>query len=317
MNPDQIRSRLKGNIAPVPAQYHEDLSVNYSGLQEHMRFLIDNGVKCFYLAMSASEFDYMTRDERVAVTECVAKTLKNDCILISQALGGHWFEEQLTEAKRMVDAGAHAIVIAPRGVKEGGKFFSSNYLRGKYEPERHDDYFVNYIEKMAEETRAPLVYHDKPFASGRGPSLEMLKRIVAIDSVVALKEHVSDPGVLRKVYGEFGERVVCFDGFGKTIQFWSLLWGAKARHTCWSWFDPETDNQFMACMQSEDLKGAVQIINNEGPIAEAIAHTGFQGYKYIMKLMGLPSGPVRIPGEAINPQQKEMIKKAVVQVGLL
>jgi dihydrodipicolinate synthase/N-acetylneuraminate lyase len=122
---------------------------------------------------------------------------------------------------------------------------------------------------------------------------------------------------LRKVYGEFGDRLVCFDGFGKTIQFWSLLWGATARHTCWSWFDPETDNQFMACMQSEDLKGAVQIINNEWPIAEAIARTGFQGYKYIMKLMGLPAGPVRIPGEEINQEQKEMIKNAVIQVGLL
>ena len=145
----------------------------------------------------------------------------------------------------------------------------------------------------------------------------MLARIVGIDNVVAIKEHVSDPGVLRKVYREFGERVVCFDGFGKTIQFWSLLWGAKARHTCWSWFDPKTDNQFMACMQSEDLKGAVQIINNEWPIAEAIARTGFQGYKYIMKLMGLPAGPVRIPGEEINQEQKEMIKNAVIQVGLL
>ena len=162
MNPDQIRSRLKGNIVPVPAQYHEDLSLNYSALQEHMQFLISKGVKNFYLAMSASEFDYMTSDERVAVTECVVKTLKSDCTLIAQALGGHWFDEQLAEAKRMVDAGADAIVIAPRGLKEGGKFFSSTYLRGKYEPKRHDDYFVNYIEKMVAETKAPIVYHDKP-----------------------------------------------------------------------------------------------------------------------------------------------------------
>lgn len=317
MNPDQIKSQLKGNIVPVPAQYYDDLSINYSALKEHMMFLIDKGVKCFYLAMSASEFDYMTQNERVAVTECVAKTLMGDCVLIAQALGGHWFEEQMIEAKRMVDSGAHAIVIAPRGIKEGGKFFSSNYLRGTYEPQRHDDYFVTYIEKMGQEIKAPIVYHDKPFANGRGPSIEMLRRIAALTDVIALKEHISDPGKLRKVYTEFGDQLVCFDGFGKTVQFWSLLWGARARHTCWSWFDPDNDNKFMSCMQSEDLTGAVQIILNEAPIADAIAHTGFQGYKYIMKLMGLPSGPVRIPGEAINKKQKEMIKKAVIRVGLL
>lgn len=317
MKHDEIRSRLRGNIVPVPAQYHDDLSLNCSSIEEHMRFLMDNGSRNFYLAMSASEFDYMTSDERISVTRCVADTINSDCILIAQALGGQWIEEQISEAKGMVDAGAHAIVIAPRGLKEGGKFFSSRYQRGHYSPDRHNSYFVDYIERMAAETKASIVYHDKPFANGMGPSLDMLVRIVDIENVVALKEHVSDPGVLRKIYRELGDRVVCFDGFGKTFQFWSLLWGAKARHTCWSWFDPQTDDRFMECMHQGDLKEAVQIVNDEWPIAEAIGKTGFRGYKYIMELMGLPSGPVRIPGEEINDDQKRMIKDAVVQFGLL
>ena len=147
--------------------------------------------------------------------------------------------------------------------------------------------------------------------------MALLKRIVSIDKVVGLKEHVSDPGVLRRVYGELGDKVACFDGFGKTVQFWSLQWGAKGRHTCWSWFDPDTDIRFMAYMNDKNFTGAIGIINNEWPIAEAIGQTGFQGYKYIMGLLGLPSGPVRIPGEGIDQDQKEMIRKAVIQVGLL
>lgn len=317
MNHDEIRSRLRGNIVPIPAQYHEDLSINYLAIEEHVKFLLGNGTNNFYLAMSASEFDYMTRDERVSVTRCVGQVLNTDCILLAQAVGGHWIEEQVIEAKMMVDCGAHAVVVAPRGLKEGGKFFSSTYQRGRYSSERHDDYFVDYMERIAKVTNASIVYHDKPFASGLGPSMDVLCRIVDIENVVALKEHVSNPVTLHKVYREFGDRVVCFDGFGKTVQFWSLLWGAKARHTCWSWFDPDTDNRFMEYMKEGNLKGAVQIINDEWPIAEAIAQTGFQGYKYIMELMGLPSGPVRIPGEKINHEQKEMIKQAVIRIGLL
>ena len=317
MKNKEIQSDLKGNIVPVPAQYHADLSMNHEAIQEHLAFLMDKGIKNFYLARSASEFDYMTRDERVEVTRTVARTLRGDCILLAQAVGGHWIEEQIQEAKMMVDCGADAIVIAPRGIKEGGKFFSSVYKRGRYTPERHDDYFVAYMERMARETNAPLVYHDRPFASGQGPSMALLKRIVSIDKVVGLKEHVSDPGVLRRVYGELGDKVACFDGFGKTVQFWSLQWGAKGRHTCWSWFDPDTDIRFMAYMNDKNFTGAIGIINNEWPIAEAIGQTGFQGYKYIMGLLGLPSGPVRIPGEGIDQDQKEMIRKAVIQVGLL
>lgn len=317
MNTDKIRTGLRGNIVPVPAQFHEDLSINLPAIEEHVGFLMSHGIKCFYLAMSASEFEYMSRDERVSVTKCVAKRLRSDCILLSQSLGGHCFEEQLTEAKMMMDCGADAIVIAPRGIKEGGRFFSSSYQRGRYSPEHHNDYFVEYMENMALMTDAVLVYHDKPFSSGRGPSLDMLLRITDIDKVVSLKEHVNDPGVLRKIYRELGEKVVCFDGFGKTTQFWSLQWGAKARHTCWSWFDPETDNRFIHHMESGNLNEAAQIVNNEWPIAEAIVETGFRGYKYLMELMGLPSGPVRIPGEKINEMQKERIKRAAVQIGLV
>jgi len=317
MTNDSIRSRMRGNIVPIPAQYNKDLSINYSAVQEHVKFLLSKGVNNFYLAMSASEFDYMTRDERVNVTKCVAKTLNSDCILLTQALGGNWIEDHILETKMLSDAGAHAIVIAPRGIKEGGKFFSSIYKRGRYTPERHNDYFIAYIQRIATETDVSIVYHDKPFKNGLGPSIDMLIEIANIDNVVAIKEHVSDPGVLHKVYGALGEKVVCFDGFGKSVQFWSIQWGAKARHTCWSWFDPDTDNLFFQSVKDGNLNKAAQIINAEWPVAEAIIKTGFQGYKYIMELMGLPSGPVRIPGENINEQQKEMIKKAIIQFGLL
>lgn len=317
MEHHEVRSRIRGNIVPVPAQYHDDLSLNLPAMEEHIRFLMGKGIRCYYLAMSASEFDYMSREERVAVTRCAADVLTEDCILMAQAVGGQWIDEQVLEAKMMIDAGADAIVIAPRGIKEGGKFFNSAYKRGHYSPEAHDDYFVEYMERMALETNAPLVYHDRPFASGRGPNMNMLIRITDIDNVLSIKEHVSDPGVLQRIYRELGDKVNCFDGFGKTIQFWSLQWGAKARHTCWSWFDPDSDNQFVKHIDDGNLNEASLIVNREWPVAEAIVETGFQGYKYIMELVGLPSGPVRIPGEMINEKQKEMIRRAVIQVGLL
>ncbi|MBN1849818.1 MAG: dihydrodipicolinate synthase family protein [Deltaproteobacteria bacterium] len=317
MNINEIKSRLKGNIVPVPAQFNEDLSINIPAIEMHVTFLIQKGIQFFYLAASASQFDYMSRDERLLVTKSVAAILPGHCILLAQSMGGHSFEEQLTEAKMMMDRGATAIVIAPRGIKEGNKFFSSFYERGFYSPDRHDDYFIAYMEKMAEKSNAPLVYHNKSFSNGRGPSMDMLHRIVAIDNVVALKEHISDPGSLRKVYRELGDKVVCFDGFGKTVQFWSMQWGAKARHTCWAWFDPDREIKFFTHIENGNLNNAAEIVNDEWPIAEAIAKTGFQGYLYIMELMGLPSGPVRIPGERLNERQKEMVKNAVNRIGLL
>mgnify|MGYP000212135085 CR=1 FL=1 len=317
MKSKDIKHNLKGNIVPVPAQFNSDLSLNHSAYREHIKFLIDQGVKNFYLAQSASEFDYMTREERVAVTKTIAICMNSDCILIVQALGNTWIDEQIEEGKMMLDCGADAIVICPRGIKEGNKFFSSFYSQGAYSPERHDDYFVAYMERVSKELKAPIVYHDKPFKNGMGPSIDMLSRIADIENIVGLKEHVPDPLRLHTIYRKFGENLACFDGFGKTLQFWSMQWGAQGRHTCWSWFDVESDIRFVDSLQRGDLSEAADIINAEWPVARAICNTGFRGYKYIMQLMGLPAGPVRIPGETLSAEQKIMIENAVKEIGLL
>ena len=317
MNANDIREKLKGNIVPVPGQFHEDLSLNHAAYQDHVQFLMEKGIKCFYLALSASEFDYMTMPERVAVTKTVAGTLKADCILIAQALGGNWLPEQLEEAKMLLDQGAHAIVIAPQPIKEGNKFFSSFYERAGYSPTRHDGYYIDYMEKISDGLQAPIVYHDKPFKSGKGPSMAMLEKIMNLDWVAGLKEHVPDPVTLQKIYQAFGKRAACFDGFGKTMQFWSLQWGAQARHTCWSWFDPESDQRFLDSIQQGNYQAALEVVNSEWPVARAISATGFQGYKYLMNLAGLPAGPTRIPGEELTSAHKTMLEKAAKETGFI
>ena len=317
MNANELREKLKGNIVPVPGQFNQDLTLNHAAYRDHVQFLMAKGIKCFYLALSASEFDYMTLAERVAVTKTVAETIGSECILIAQALGGHWLTEQLEEAKMLLDQGAQAVVIAPQAIKEGNKFFSSFYDRAGYSPLRHDGYYLEYMEKFCQELQAPIVYHDKPFKSGKGPSMAMLEKIMDLDWVAGLKEHVPDPVTLQRIYQAFGHRVACFDGFGKTMQFWSLQWGAQGRHTCWSWFDPDSDLQFYDAIQQEDYKTALDIVNSEWPVARAISATGFQGYKYLMNLRGLPAGPCRIPGEELTTTHQTMLEQAARQVGLI
>ena len=312
-----IKSRIRGNVVPVPGQFNSDLSLNISGYREHVRFLLDHGVEVFYLAISASEFDHMTSRERIQVTKAVAEVVGDSGIVLAQSVGTGWIDEQIEEAKAMRDAGAHAIVVKPVGIKEGGKFFSCKYKRGSYSSERHDSHFVTYMEKFAQETEAPLVYHDKPFSGGHGLSLDGLQRIVEIDNVVCLKIHVPEPCVMQAIYSNFGDQVATYDGFGKTLQFWSLIWGASGRHTCWSWFDPINDRKFFDSVKSGDLTSATELINREWPLAHVIQQTGFAGYKEVMRLVGLPAGPVRIPGEELTAQHKELLARAVREIGLL
>ena len=77
----------------------------------------------------------------------------------------------------------------------------------------------------------------KPLANNLGLPFKYLDLIAQLDSVKGIKAHSSDPNALRELYKRYSNSHMCFDGFGKTMQFWSFEWGANARHTCWSWFD--------------------------------------------------------------------------------
>ncbi|ACL03365.1 dihydrodipicolinate synthetase [Desulfatibacillum aliphaticivorans] len=317
MKAQEVKSRLKGNVVPVPGQFNEDLSLNLQGYKDHVAFLLEKGVRIYYLALSASEFDCMSQKERISVTETVAGCLDDSCLLIAQAVAAGALEEQAAEARDLIAAGAHAAVTAPKSIKEGNKFFSSFYSKAGYSPSRHDQYYIDYMKAFADILQAPIVYHDKAFKSGKGPSMAMLDAILDIELVAGLKEHVPDPLTLRNIYSRYGSKVACFDGFGKTLQFWSMQWGASARHSCWSWFDPKTDQDFVESISKGDLAAASEIVNNEWPVMDAICQTGFAGYKYMMHLIGLPGGPCRIPGEVLSDQEKDVVKKAAKQIGLI
>lgn len=317
MNFNDISKRIYGNVVPVPGQFNDDLSLNLPGYKEHIQFLLDKGVKVFYLALSASEFMFMTLEERLAVTKTVAETIGDNGTLLAQATNDNWITDQAAEGKSLMDVGADAIVVKPVSIKEGSSFFNCKYTRAGYSPSRHDDHYISYIEQYAEMTNAPIVYHDGLFKNGLGLSMEGLERISEIDNVVCLKLHMADPCSRQAAYEAFGNRIACYDGLHKPLQLWSLVWGATARHTNWSWFDPEHDQKFFDLVKAGDYTAAVKLVEREWPLANAIRQTGYRGFKEVMHLIGLPGRKCRIPGEELNDQEKAMIKNAVQQIGLI
>ncbi len=317
MNFNEISKKIYGNVVPVPGQFCEDLSLNLPGYRDHLQFLLEHEMKLFYLAHSASEFGYMTMAERVKVTQTVTEVVGNTGLVLAQAVGGGWIDDQVNEAKMLMDAGADAIVVMPVPVKEGSTFFNCKYLRSGYSAERHDDYYVDYIERFAESSKAPIVFHDKLFANGLGLSYSALEDIAAIDNVVCLKIHMADPCARQAVYSTLGQKIASYDGLHKPLQLWSLVWGASARHTNYAWFDPDHEEKFFNYVKNEKFNKAIGLVNREWPLANAIRQTGYRGFKEVMKLVGLPSGPVRFPGEELSDAHRKIIAEAAQEVGIV
>ena len=187
-----IKKNLKGTIVPVPSFYKDNLNLDYDKLGKFIDFQLRNNINNFYLALSASEFEFMSEKERISIAKFISKIIPKKSILLSQPIGSGSLESQIDEGKRMIDAGADALVIKPQSLKENANFFSSKYLSRSYSPKKHDGFYISFMEKFSISTKCPLVYHDHPFSNGFGLILSR-KWIDTFFLCLELLQSFSDP----------------------------------------------------------------------------------------------------------------------------
>ena len=254
----------------------------------------------------------MSQSERLDVSKVIAEYAQDERItILGQPIGSGSIFSQIEEAKKMSGYGISALVVLPTMPVMSGKFFSSHYDKAGFSGEKHGEYYIDYMNEFANNSLSPLIFHDAPLSNNLGLPIRYLREIMAIKRIEGIKAHSPDPSSINMIYRNFSGSKFCFDGFGKTLQFWSMQWGAKARHTCWSWFDSVTDQKFYDSMIGRDYLSATQIIDKEWNLAMEIKKTGFAGYKEIMRLINLNENNLtRVPGLKVIKEDSQNLETA-------
>ena len=297
-------SFLQGTIVPIPAFFNEDLSLDLTELERFLNFLIDNSVTSFYSALSASQLEFMSPEERIYFNKTIARVLNRRLTnfrFIAQAVGGNWISEYIYEANILfAEIGVDAVVLKPIEPRFNSNFFSSRYEYSSYSPDRHDPYYIEFCSHF-NSLDIPFIFHDKPLAPGKSLSLKSLSIITSMHNCVGIKVHNPDILSFIEQYQTLGPAISMFDGFGKTLQLYALTNGASARHSCWSWFDPTNDASFYSSISKKNFTWALGLIQREWAIAQLIKKSGFLGYNYLISKNGFKFSRVRQPGESSIP----------------
>ena len=304
--------KIQGNIIPIPGMYELDRTISLDAYRRFLEKKVAEGNMVFYLAHSASEFKYMSASERLKITKTVCEAVDlSDTTVLCQPVGSGSIQSQLEEGMQMQDLGASALVILPGKPVMSGKFFSCHYDKSGFNKTVHGDYYVDYMGDYARKIDVPLVFHDAPLSNNQGLPLGYLDQVLNIDGVQGIKVHSPDPCAMHTIYDRYSDTHFSFDGFGKTMQFWSILWGASARHTCWSWFDSRADQEFYESLKNNETSIAVNIINKEWELAKQIKKNGFAGYKELMRINGLlDNNLTRVPGLSMSAEECRLLLHA-------
>jgi dihydrodipicolinate synthase/N-acetylneuraminate lyase len=286
ITPVEFKQRLTGPILSIPTVYTRERKIDRDGIRNMVELASKAGVKVFSLTAGNSQYDRLTYEEIKELTRIAVESVAGKGILI--AATGAWWTGQAVDYGRFAESiGADALqVTVPAGSS--------------------DDQLLAHLQAIASSTRLGLVLHGQP-------SLRMLERLLAIESLVAMKEEFTVEYTVP-VYQRFGERLNIFAGGGKARFLMYQPYGMRAFYSTFATFAPQIGMRFWNAVQRGDVKTAREIIfRYDVPFFERWTHSFWRA---TLEHFGVAKRFMRSPDETFTDGQMAEVKAFYSGLGL-
>ena len=84
---NHFRLDIKGLIVPLVTPLNEDLSIDFISLKTHISWLLNRGVRNFFLFSSFSEYDFISFEEKKQIINYVEREFSKKATIIVGCFG--------------------------------------------------------------------------------------------------------------------------------------------------------------------------------------------------------------------------------------
>ena len=296
-----IHSRdIKGIIAAIVTPFSENEEVNYSGLEVITKYLLDGGVGAIMTTGGTGEFVHLTREEKKLVIRSIAKVCKEKVPVIAGSSACSTREcLQLMEDSRQSGADA-AIMVPPY-------YFVLN-----------EQAVFDHFQILANSKILPIIIYNNPLYTGNPMSPALIAKLLDLKHILGVKQSSVDMGQLVEVIRMSREGSSICTGIDS--QFYpALTVGAVGVYSTAGGIFPKQMKQVHTLFlqgrldEARDLHIKLQVVNrfleyDPGYVSPA---------KEALNMLGLPAGIVRRPMPELTLDQKEGLRQALREIGLL
>ncbi|EMM9641237.1 4-hydroxy-tetrahydrodipicolinate synthase [Providencia rettgeri] len=159
-----------GILVPLVTPFHDDLSLNISGLAELTEQLIAKGVTGLVVCGTTGEYYALNEDERQTVLSTVSKIAKGRVTLIA-GINDLSTEGAIARAEQAKSLGYEGLMLSPPP-------YSLPDQQGVYA----------HYEKVAKSTPLPIIMYNFPARIGIEIEIDTVMKLAEIDNIVAIKE---------------------------------------------------------------------------------------------------------------------------------
>ncbi|HEX4216300.1 MAG TPA: dihydrodipicolinate synthase family protein [Candidatus Dormibacteraeota bacterium] len=273
-------AQMRGVYAIPPTPFTAEGALDLDGLGRVVRFCLEAGVPGLVAPVNASEFPFLSDDERRRVVEVVVAEAAGRARVVA-GVSGTSTEHALLFARHAREVGADAVIAMPPYVRTAGR-----------------DEIRTYFEAVAREARLPVFIqnHLPPQGTVLSPAL-VAGLVNGIDGVSYVKEETWPPGQhMTETMRLCGPRLRGIMG-GIAGRY---LIDEHRRGSCGTMPACEVADvhvQVWDRLEAGDADGARRLFNALLPLLNLEAIHGVALYKHVLHRRGLIDSPVvRQPG---------------------
>ncbi len=289
---------FRGSIVAMITPFTEDGKIDKAGVEKLINFHIENGTDAILLAGTTGESATLTHDEHKELIK-MGVEIAGGRIPIVAGTGSNSTAEALDLTRAAKEAGADAaLLITP--------YYNKPTQKGMY----------LHFKKIAEEVDIPIILYNVPSRTGINLLPDTVAKLSEIPNIVAVKEASGNLGQMVQIVSKVKEGFKLMSGDDQLL-LPILSIGGTGVISVVANIIPKDMAQMIKEWEAGNVQKAREMYYKMYPLAQAMFYeTNPIPVKTAAGLLGLPTGPLRLPLAPMDDANLERMKKAMRNYGL-
>ncbi len=279
---------------------HEDGSINYDAMERIINFQIENGTDAIIVCGTTGEASTMTHDEHIeTIKTCVDITKKR--VPVIAGTGSNCTETAVFLSKEAKNAGADGLLVV-------SPYYNKATQAG----------LKKHFTTVAKSTDLPMILYNIQGRTGVNINPETMVQLAKeVDTIVAVKEASGDISQVAQILALAEGNLDVYSGNDdQTVPIVAL--GGKGVISVFSHVAPRQMHDIVIKFMEGDIKGSTEIFFKYLPVMKALfREVNPIPVKAAMNMMGFNAGSLRMPLTEMEDANKEILKKAMQEAGII
>ena len=294
-----MAGRFGSVITAMVTPFREDHAVDYDGAQELASHLLKAGSDAIVIAGSTGESPTLTHKEKEKLFRVVADTVKGRGQLIC-GTGTYSTAETLELTQSAEDAGADGLLVVT-------PYYNKPPQRG----------LIAHFERISDATELPIIAYNIPGRTATRIEHETLLRLAQRPNIVAVKDSTGDFQSISRLIAEAPPDFEVYSG-DDWATFGYICLGAVGIVSVAAHLVGPQIRQMIDLIEAGDVGAARKIHESLSPLFNALFVTSNPiPLKAALEMVGRSAGEPRLPLVPATQEERDRIRKALEDAGLL